>query len=171
MVHALDTVAGESEWSASPGLIAEADVTRYGGLEIALFYIRQRYVQERDGRILKHRVKRIHITTGYRHWFTKWYSAAAAFSSSYSMGDADVLRDDFTNRNRPTTSAGDTTEYGIDFSMQAEPWSRGRYAVVVDARYNFSLTPKPKEDANHYGLFVGVKYFIQSPRPMESVSN
>lgn len=145
-----------------PVLTAEADISRHGGIEISMFYLNNRFSVERFGDRYIERVKRMYIATGYRHWFNERFSVAAAFSSSYAMGDVYVIRDDFGTRSHPGTSAHDITEYGFDFSVQYEPWRDGRFAAVVDARYGLSVTPKAGENSNHYGVFVGLKYFIQS---------
>ena len=67
------------------GLIAEGDVDMNGGVEIALFYVDKLYFIEKGGDNVVEQIKRMYITTGYRHWFTNWFSFAGALFSSYSM--------------------------------------------------------------------------------------
>jgi hypothetical protein len=145
-----------------PALIAEADLNKHGGLEIAMFYLNNPFTNKIDGNVLTERLKRIYISTGYRHWFNPRVSGAVGFASSYAMGNPVILRDDFANQKNPGTSAHDITEYGIDLSLQYEFWSGGRFHAVVDGRYGLSLTPKTGEDSNHFGVLVGMKYFVQS---------
>jgi hypothetical protein len=112
---------------------------------------------------------RIQITMGYRHWFANWLSAGLAFSSSYAMGDTRTIRDDFTPRGLKAidTSASDTTEYGFDFSLQWEVFSYQRLALIADAIYSLSVTGKPNETTDHYGVMLGIRYFIQEKPVVE----
>ncbi len=154
----------ESPVLVGPALTTEADVSRWGGVEIGFAYLNNPFSVRRDNLTIVETVKRIYITTGYRHWFTPKFSLALAFSSSYIMGDRYVLRDDYKNSaiSRPRTSASDITEYGLDASFQIEPWREGRWSVVIDGRYGRSLTPKRGEDSDHSGILMAVKYFVQS---------
>ncbi len=79
------------------------------------------------------------------------------------MGEAQSGRNDYTPLGlaTPETSAHDSTEYGFDGSIQVEPWREGRYAAIIDLRYSYSVTDKPDEESNHYGILVGLKYFVQ----------
>ncbi len=151
-----------SPFLLGPALLAEADIDHNGGLEIGMFYLRNSFSIQKQGLTYTERVKRMYITMGYRHWLAHWISAAAAFSSSYSMGDAEIVRDDFGAIPHIGTSARDVTEYGFDFSIQFEPWSEGRYAAIIDLRYDLSVTPKSGEESNHYGAFIGLKYYLQA---------
>jgi len=143
------------------GLTVEGDVDSNGGIEIGVFYMRQFFSIQKDGRKLSEFGQRIYIVTGYRHWFSREFSLGAGFFSSYSMGDAEIVNSDFPQNTQPKTSASDVTEYGFDFSMQWEPLSRDRLALVVDARYSLSVTPKPGEASNFFGILVAFKYYIQ----------
>ncbi|MBX3022919.1 MAG: hypothetical protein KF799_14690 [Bdellovibrionales bacterium] len=145
-----------------PALAVEADVSKHGGVEVSMFYLRNAFYLRRYGDVLAEQIKRVYIATGYRHWFTPKFSTALAFASSYTIGNYKVLKDSYGNTARPDTSAHDITEYGLDLSVQYEPWSWERFAVVVDGRYGWSLTPKKKEDAHHMGVLIAIKYFIQS---------
>lgn len=151
----------------SPALIAEADLYHRGGLEVSMFYLRNAFSLLRDGRKITEQVKRIYITMGYRHWFSEDFSGALAFASSYTMGDTKVLQDDFPIGERPKTSARDITEYGLDLSFQQELLSTKRVSFVLDARFGFSLTPKISEQSNHFGIMLGLKYFLQSRQRVE----
>lgn len=147
--------------SAGFGIIGEGDLDSNGGLEVALIYMNSYFTVLEGERRLVQRGQRMHITLGYRHWFQQYLSAGLGFFSSYSMGDPETIRNDF-GLEKPNTSAGDTTEYGFDTSFQVEPWSVGRFAIVADFRYSWSVTAKENEDSNFYGLFLALKYFVQS---------
>jgi len=142
-------------------LIVEGDVDRNGGLEMTAFYLNKIFVRNDDDKILAERIKQVYISMGYRHWFNQRISIAAGLFSSYIMGKRHVEHSDFTPPNKINTSASDTTEYGIDFSVQYEFWESGLWAAAVDARYSWSVTNKPKEYGDHYGAMIGLKYQIQ----------
>lgn len=158
----------DSPISASPGLLAEADVNKHGGLEVSFFYMDTIYSLNREQLTVTEQVKRIYIATGYRHWFHRKLAVAAAFASAYALGDPEVLGDEYPVGFRPKTSARDTVEYLIDLSIQHEIWSEGRYAFLIDGRVGYSLTPKDGEDANIFGVFLGLKYHLQSRGPRKN---
>lgn len=161
--------AFESPTNGGFGLVANGDIDYNGGLELSFFYMHKVFSMEQEEKVITEISKRISITSGYRHWFRPYLGVAAGFFSSYLMGSADILRSDFIGA-APKTSARDTTEYGFEFSIQAEPWRRREWAAVVDVRYALSVTPKSGEDANHYGAFIGVKRFIQGKEPPSSAA-
>lgn len=145
-----------------PMIAAEADLYDRGGLEISMFYLKNSMSVLKDGHVITQQIKRMYISTGYRHWFSSRWSGGVAFASSYSMGNPETLQDDFGTLPRPNTSASDITEYGVDLSVQYEFWRSGRFAGVADARYGAALTNKRGEDENHMGIAIALKYFIQS---------
>lgn len=147
------------------GLLAEADLNSYGGAELTIMYLHQTFAIERRSKRLIERGRRLYVGMGYRHWFTRRFSVAAAFFSSYLMGDALTLRNDFNVVDPPKTSARDIVEYGFDISLQQEVYRHDKFAVLVDGRYAHSVTPKPDEESNHYSLMLGFKFFIQSSQP------
>jgi hypothetical protein len=145
-----------------PAFKAEADLSKHGGIEVSVFYLRNSFSIKQNRLIVIERIKRLYIASGYRHWFNDRFSMALALSSSYSMGDLQIVRDDFRGGARQNTSASDTTEYGFDLSVQYEAWRHDRFSVVIDGRYDWSVTAKPSEDSNHFGALVALKYFVQS---------
>lgn len=147
------------------GLIALGDVNERGALEIGLFHLHKIYFREQNAKTMAEKVELIHITMGYRRWLTPYFSASMAFSSSYPMGRPQIIHSDFAPGSEIDTSARDTVDYGFDFSLQGELWSKNRYAVVADARYGLSVTNKQDEKGNHYGLMLGLKYLIQEKYP------
>jgi hypothetical protein len=170
MTHNLDH-SFDNPPLVSPGIVVEGDLTNHGGIEVSFFYLRNAFSLRRDHKTLVERVKRLYISTGYRHWFTQKFSAAGALFSTYTIGDAKVIHDEFPTGEAPNTSARDTSKYGLDFSVQYEPLRIDRFSLIVDGRYAYSFTAKPNEDSNHFGIFVAIKYFIQSrQRSTDSVA-
>ncbi len=144
------------------GAIAvEADVDYNGGVEIAMIYEDKLYVRRIEDAVIAERIKRMYITTGYRHWFIPNLSAGIAFFSSYSMGDAKVIFDNRSSeKEAAATTANDITEYGFDLSMQWEFWNKGDFALIADTRYSLSTAKKSRQDADLYGIILGLKYLI-----------
>lgn len=150
------------------GLVAEGDLNRYGGLELTVMYMQPLFALEREDKKVVERVQRIYIAMGWRHWFSRDFSVSPSFFSSYALGDAHIVRNEFgAAPNPPHTSARDPVDYGIALSAQLETLRMDRFAVIIDGRYSYSLTPKPGEDMNQFGLFVALKYFIQSTKPTD----
>jgi hypothetical protein len=154
------------------GIVAEGDVDYNGGVEIAMIYLDKIYVrapEEGDATRIDpyaERIRRMYITTGYRHWFTPWVSFAGAFFSSYSMGDPRHVELMPEGSAEDPTSARAITEYGMDFSVQVEIVRGKTYAIVADSRYSWSLSRKRREDADVMGVLVGFKYLV--PKQGES---
>jgi hypothetical protein len=145
-----------------PVLSVEGDLSDHGGLEISMFYLQNNFSISDGGRVFTEGLKRIYISTGYRHWFSPILSGGLGFASSFAMGNPFVVHDDFGLIPHRTTSARDINEYAFDFSVQYEPWRFGRFGVVFDGRYSLNITPKKNEIANHVGFIVALKYFVQS---------
>lgn len=151
----------ESPIMSGAGLLVEGDVDRNGGLEVGAFYLHKDYFRSQDGHLLQETTKIMYITMGYRHWLTRRVSGAAAFYSSYTMGDYRVVHNDFPPGTAVDTSARDTTDYGFDFSLQYEFLVWNKLHFVLDGRYSLMVTPKYHEDGDHYGALIGVKYLVQ----------
>jgi hypothetical protein len=141
------------------GLLAEGDLYDRGGIEIGLFYTLKSYLRFVGTSHVHEEVHKLSVPIGYRHWFTNSFSTGLFFESSFSNGDAQSVYNDTTTGD--TTAARDVVEYGIEYSLQWEFWNNGAFAVLLDGRYFFSLSPKPGEDSNQYGMMLGVKYIIQ----------
>lgn len=151
------------------GLTGEGDLNRYGGLELTLLYTNPIFALERGDKKIVEQVRRMYIAMGWRHWFGRDFSISPSFFSSYVMGDAKIVRSDFSGvSDTPHTSARDPVDYGFALSVQLEALHFDRFAMVVDLRYSHSVTPKYGEDMNQLGLFAGLKYFIQSTQPDDS---
>ncbi|MGZ3724013.1 MAG: hypothetical protein ACXVA9_13815 [Bdellovibrionales bacterium] len=145
------------------GLLAEGDLDHNGGIEISAFYLHQLFSLQQNGKVIEEVGKRIYIVSGYRLWPTKNFSGGLGFFSSYSIGSGEVVRNDYGSVPPPETSAHVITAYGFDFSLQWEPWRKERYSAIVDARYSYSVTARPGEDSNFYGVLVALKYYVQNP--------
>lgn len=151
----------KSPYFGDLGLIVNGDINSKGSLEIAMFHMQKIFVREFAGNYISEKTELMHITMGYRRWLSSYFSASMALFSSYSIGDPQIIHNDFSSGNQIDTSARDITEYGLDFSLQAEVWQQEPFSAIIDTRYSFSVTNKPNERANHYGIFLGLKYFIQ----------
>lgn len=142
-------------------LIAEGDINKNGGLEIGIFLINKIYLRKTETEELAEKIKQIYVTMGYRYWFNQKWSLAAAFFSSYIMGERKMIHSTFMPPRDINTSASDTTEYGFDFSLQHEFWRQGDFSALIDTRYSLSVTDKSNEYGDHYGFLVGLRYQIQ----------
>lgn len=151
----------KASYLTGTGLIAQGDINDYSSLEIAMFYMPKIFIRDQVDKFLAERTQVLYVTMGYRYWLSPYFTAALAFFSSYTMGEKEVVHNDFPAGTDIDTSARDTTEYGFDFSLQQELWGNDRYAVITDARYSLSVTSKTNERGDHYGFLIGLKYFIQ----------
>lgn len=142
-------------------LIANGDISDVGSLEIGLFQMNKIFERDENRMYLTEETSMMYVTMGYRRWLNSDFSVAAAFYSSYTMGEPVILHSDFPSGQEPTTSAHDTTDYGLDFSIQGELLETERFAIIADARYSYCLTPKVSEKADHYGILIGLRYFVQ----------
>ncbi len=149
-----------SRFNPGFGLLAEGDISSHGGLEIGLFYFLKTYKREFgvNGLVVAN-VDKIDIPMGYRYWLSPQLSGAVAFSSSFSVGDSFVSYSNVVGDQ--STSASNITDYGFDFSVQWEFWTNNVFSLLLDGRYSLSISSNLGEDANTYGILVGLKYLIQ----------
>ena len=157
-IHSQDVT--NSPPSLGFGVLGEGDLSSMGGIEIGLFYSFKTYERVFGASHLVERVHKVEVPVGYRHWLLDNLSAGIAFSSSFSVGDPQVVYAD-ASLGSESTLARDLTEYGINFSVQWEFWTNNLISLILDGRYSFSLSAKTSEDANQYGLMLGMKYLIQ----------
>lgn len=162
--------------SRSNGFVlgVNGDISSHGQLEIAIFNANKTYFRELGGKVIGEDIQTVQVDLGYRHWWTTWFNTGLTFFSAYSMGQPTIVHNDFALGSAPDTSAQDTTEYGFDFSLQFEVWSKDDSAVVLSTLYSRSVTPKPGEFADHYGVFIAYRHFVQSKqlisRPKEAMN-
>ncbi|MBX2988348.1 MAG: hypothetical protein KF802_10675 [Bdellovibrionaceae bacterium] len=142
-------------------VVAVGDVNDRGSLEIAMIYMQKAYIRESANLFLSEQTQLMHITMGYRRWFTSYISASLAFASAYPMDTPWVVHTDFPPGSEVDTSARDLVEYGFDMALQYELWSHEKDAVVIDTRYFRSVTPKQGERADHFGVMLGFRHLFQ----------
>jgi len=143
------------------GILLNGDVNEKGGLEIALFHMNKVFFRDLGANFVSEQTELIQIEMGYRRWINPQFSAGLNFYSSYSIGDPVTLHNDFAPANVLDTSARDTTEYGVDLSLQIEIWSEEKASVILDGRYSLSVTSRPNERGDHYGMFLAYRYLVQ----------
>lgn len=145
------------------GLIVQGDIDTNGGVEIGMLYVDKLYVLTQQQNVLAERIKRMYVTTGYRHWISPSFSGALAVFSSYAMGDVKTVWTSETAQELKTT-AHKLAEYGMDLSFQWEVFSTDHMAIVVDCRYSKSLSAKKDEDADQLGAMLAFKYLLPKPK-------
>jgi hypothetical protein len=147
------------------GIVAEGDVDYNGGVEIAMLYYNKYYARRRNADYIEQRIRRMYITTGYRHWLRPYLSGALSVYSAYSMGDVVDVTDHRPTNPYLTTTAADVTEYGADLSIQAQLWGNDWLAIVADTRYSFALTKKRGERADMASVLLGLQYLVPKQGP------
>lgn len=153
---------GQNKLGTGLALVANGDVDGSGSLEIAAIYMQKTYFREDGHRTLAERTQLMHITMGYRRWWTEMFSSSLSLYTSYPMGIVDVLHNDFTPADDMSTTARSTTETGLELAVQYELVNRERFSIIGEGRYSYSLTKKSNEYADQYGASIGIRYFIQS---------
>lgn len=148
--------------STGLSLVANGDVSDKGSLEIAAIYMNKLFFREDDSKYVVEKTQVMHITLGYRRWWSPSFSSSLSVYTSYPMGNITVLHNDFSVADDMGTTARSSSETGLDLALQGELWSSGRYAIVAEGRYSYSLTKKSHEFADQYGGSIGLRYFIQS---------
>lgn len=143
------------------GLLAYGDIGDHGSLEIAMFYMQKIYVVNQDNRVFAEKSQVMHIPMGYRYWWAPSFSTSLAIYSSYPMGNATEVTNDY-GASTPRTSLAERTTYGAEVAVQIELREWDRYALVSDVRYAHAFDPKPNESSDHAGVFLGLRYFIQA---------
>lgn len=157
---------GSSTGAKSPellgmGLVVNGDINSKGSLEIGMFGMNKAYFREDRSKFIAEQTNLVHIIMGYRRWINEYLSASLTFFSDYSMGDPQIIHNDFAPSTEVDTSARDTTEYGFDLAVQAELYHTPQFDVVADARYSLSVTAKENEKADHFGIMLGLRYIYQ----------
>lgn len=155
---------------SGPALIVQGDINSEGNLEIGAFWMTKEFFRDEGENYLLEKSQFIHISMGYRHWFKSWLSSGLSFYSAYSIGNPEIV--DSRNVSGPglTSSARDKTEYGFDFSIQTEIFESGRYGMIFDTKYSYSVTGKKDEYPHHYLFLLGLRYFIQEKQIIQRPS-
>ena len=147
--------------SGGISLVILGDVNARGGLEITTTFMNKMYFRKQDGMLFSEKAQLVHVGIGYRHWWDHTWASSIVLYSSYPMAGAVTVHNDFPPGAEPTTTADENTETGLDFGIQKEIWSHKRFGVMVEGRYSWAITHKSDEYADQYGIFLGVRYFIQ----------
>ncbi len=151
----------KSPWRGDAAFVLNGDISDRGALEIGIFRLNKNYFREQSSLYVAEATELLHITMGYRRWIIPDLSWSVAISSGYSMGEVKIVHNDFPYGSKPDTSATDTTEYGLELSAQYELLSWPQSSMVLDTRYSLSVTAKPNEKADHWGVLLGYRFFIQ----------
>lgn len=144
------------------GLVLNGDVSDKGALEFSIFQIQKTYLRDADAKFISEKSELIQIALGYRYWLHELFSASCTLATAYSIGTPTIEYSDFAPGSEVTTSARDTTEYGLDLAAQVELWSFNSFDLIGEGRYFHSLTRKTGERANHYGGMIGLRYLVQT---------
>jgi len=147
------------------GITVNGDISTKGALEISIFHMNKRFLRSASQRYIAELSQIIHITMGYRWWLDYYFSTSLAIFSAYPMGNVRQLYSDFPKGEEILTSARDKTEYGFDLATQYLAWKGKEYDLITELRYSYSLTSKSKEESDHYGFFIGIRYLIQEKNP------
>lgn len=153
--------ATHSPFMPGMGLIVNGDINQDGALEIAFFHLNKRFLRRDAQNFIAELTQVIHITMGYKWWVNPYFSTSMALYSAYPIGNKRVVYNNFPTGTELQTSATDTTEYGFDFAAQSQVWSGSTFDIVAELRYSLSLTSRQREEADHYGGFVGLRYLLQ----------
>lgn len=151
----------DSPYQPGIGIVGLGDISDYSALEVMMFYTQKYFFREHDSLVLSEKTELLQIAMGYRRYLLKNFSAALDFYSSYTMGEPHRVHSDFPVGTDIDTSARDTTEYGFDFSLQADLWREDKMAVILDGRYSLSVTNKNQEYGNSYLFFLAFQYLIK----------
>ena len=147
------------------GLIVNGDVSNHGALEIAMFHLNKRFLRTQGDFSISEISQIIHITMGYKWWLNPYLSTSLALYSAYPMGNKRVLYNNFPTGTELATSARGSTKYGFDLALQTQVWKGDKFEVVSEARYSASTNSRKNEEADHYGVFVGLRYLVQEKNP------
>lgn len=149
-------------WLGSFGIMAIGDVSATGSLEIAMYFMNKIYYRHQASQYISDETQLVHVSMGYRWWLNSAFSVSLGFFSGYPVGDIRILHSDFPQA--IDTSANVNTSYGVDLGLEAELWTHDRWAVVGDVRYSRLLTARDDESGDHYGLLLGLRYFIKEKK-------
>lgn len=156
-----------ASYKTGVSLIALGDVSDHGSLEIGIFFLEKQFFREYQGGYIGTETPIIHITTGYHFWHTPYFSSSLAIFSAYPFGTAETIHNSIAPGLNVDTSATDNAEYGIEAAVQGEILTAGKFAVVLEGRYSYSLTHKKDEYADHFGAVLGLRYLIQEEKVRE----
>lgn len=137
------------------------DVSDRGSLEITTIFMNKMFYRRDSGYVIAERAQVVHVSAGYRRWINSYLSASMSLYTSYPLGDSEKVYNTFPVGQEVPTYAQENAETGLDFGLQGELWSRGRYALVLETRYSWALTKKHDEFSDQYAASLGIRYFFQ----------
>lgn len=137
------------------------DVSDRGSLEITNTFMNKTFYRRHNGYLVAEKTQVVHVSAGYRRWINPWISASMALYTSYPLGDSEKIFNNFPAGQEVKTYAQENSETGLDFGLQGEVFTRGRYSLVIEGRYSWSLTKNSDEFSDQYGAAIGVRYFFQ----------
>jgi len=161
----------DSPYLGGLGLIALGDVNDTGSLEINAYFMRKLYIYTQDGGNFAEKTQQVQIGMGYHFWLSHYFSTALTLYSAYPIGEPEIVHNDFPQGSQETTSAENKTNYGLDFSIQADLWSNDKFSVELAGDYALALPHKNSEHADHYGIFLGLRYLVQEKNPSKKEKN
>lgn len=155
----------KNSFLAGTGFVATGDLNTSGALEISMFYMRKAYFREDAANFIAERTYLMHIGMGYRWWLQPRFSTSLTFTSSYTMGEPQMIFSNLNSGQEIKTSATDITDYGIDLAAQYEIYQSSNLALIIDARYGYNLTSKAHERGDHFGALLALRYLVQEKNP------
>ena len=143
-------------------LIIEGDLNSKSNLELNLQYFQKNYVRKTITDYVSEKTEVLNVNMGYRYWLFKPISAGLGLSSLYSIGEPTVIYGKSVSNMQLDTSASSIVKYGLEFSLQFEIYNSQSYTLLIDNRYNYSLSNKDGESADHMTNMLIYKKLIQS---------
>lgn len=155
-----DTLSGDLSPNGF-GLTAIGDVNPHGSLEISSIFYHKSFYRLHERMTALEESDVVHVTMGYRHYWSHWFSSSLSFFTAYPLGTVDVI----SRENATTdfqTSATKNSQSGMDLALQGELWASGRWGLQAEIRYSHYLAKLEGEDPHQLGVGLGIRYFLQS---------
>jgi len=143
-------------------LIVEGDLNSKSNLELDLEYFQKNYVRKINSQFVSEKTEVLNVNMGYRYWLFKPMSLGLGLSSLYSIGEPTVLYSELPAGSQLDTSASSIVKYGLELSVQFELFKNDKYTILLDNRYNYSLSNKDGESADHMTNMLIYKKLIQT---------
>lgn len=156
--------------SGGLNLYVTGDVNDKGdAIEVALMALRKSYFRENQGITIGESTDLLQISLGYRRYLNSWFSAGLQLATAYRAGRVEVFHNpDGVTPEQITTSARDTTDYGLNISLMSEIWKSAHFSVVTDFRYSV-FAGKSGENSDMSTVMLGVRYVLQDGSPDDNL--
>ncbi len=166
------TIVDNSQFSASPdqgglGITLLGDVNERGSLQVNTLFFNKLYYRTQGAEFLAEKASLVHVSMGYRHWWCAYFATSLALYTSYPMADVEVVHSDLAPGSGLTTTARENSETGLDAGISLQLARSGRYGLMADGLYSYSLTKKSEESSSQYGFMLSIRYFLQGSDPKE----